>query len=619
MEKKRFSFKALQALILLCLLSAGASGQNFPELWKSEFDFEPMRMRWNSDMSLLLGADDKNMQGLDGSTGQSLWSYKFKDKLGIKTVDKIVFNSHAGVVLLYDTDEKNPQPSIFIDARTGNELWRTTKYQGVDFTDSYHLMAAVQDRYNAATGSFIAFDPGSKLVECVEARTGKVRWSKDYYSVMDMSFMNFGDTEIEDDYFVIGAMGGDSYVLKAQDGSEITSSPARQVPARQRFIYATFDYTPDGSKKVVVSYKNVLGGAAMGKKREMKVACFEVATGKKLWEQTVEGRIVSTLARRSEDIMDVRAITNNRACLIYEGITMLNLDNGSIVFQEEFDNSDVSVGLKAKQELFISAWPYVDGTSCYIVDLKKSHTIKKYDINTGAVLWQSAPIDQNFRVPRIERVGNVLLAQIGGLINVRSYMSTGNGDVYKSEWRFDKPFGLQAYDAGTGKLLWSSEQRAADWGDAFKGRITNLICLGENVLVCSDENMLCINAQTGALVSKVPFAPLKLGKPFHARSEESLGLFYVICEKGIVGFDGKTGAMRYATALPGKFDQYVDERWAENNYFVELNEDGHFAGFDLATGKIKGVCAVKDWYRTSSGEYILAFTSKTKCVKYRVN
>ena len=113
--------------------------------------------------------------------------------------------------------------------------------------------------------------------------------------------------------------------------------------------------------KMKLTYQKRVIGGAKGSTRDITVTCTKISDGSYVWGTTFKGLVVSTLVTL-EDLISL-SMVNGKVFVMYEGITVLDESDGKILWNAEFDNSDVSVGLKAKQEIGISAMPVVDGNS----------------------------------------------------------------------------------------------------------------------------------------------------------------------------------------------------------------------------------------------------------------
>jgi outer membrane protein assembly factor BamB len=214
------------------------------------------------------------------------------------------------------------------------------------------------------------------------------------------------------------------------------------------------------------------------------------------------------------------------------------------------------------------------------------------DAATGKVIWKSDKFKSSDRIPNLNIVNGVLIAQFGGMINRQLYWSNNNGQYWKSENHFDGDFGVRAYDLNTGASLWDTHQLKDKLDDKFSDRITTIYGVGNNLVVASDKNVFCLDAKNGSVVYKTPISPSKIGDVFELLVSEDNTSLYVLCDQGVASVEINSGKLRYATKtgeifwkeIPGT-DTYSFSHGA--NYFLRIGEK-EFIGFDLAKGNIKG-------------------------------
>ncbi len=605
---KKITFSLLLGAALLCTT---ATAQEFPSAWKSEFSISPSKgTDYSNDGAIVLGYSDAAIEVLDGNTGASKWTYKFKDKFAIKSFDKIRWNDVAGLIVLFNEDTKKEKGlQIVIDDKTGNELWRSTNYGGTDGQSYYCFLHGALDNYFPAMDAFAAYNSTTSNLEMVEARTGKVTWSAPYPVTSSASALEGFD--------IVTVITTDNIdYLDAKTGKKILAADLTKyaTKSKSKELYAGVVYIDEKDLKVKMTYQKRLVAGATGSKRNITVTCQKISDGSTVWSTTFQGIVVTTLTTE-EDLVSIDVV-GGRVFAMYEGITALDLATGKILWNADFDNSNTSVGLKAKQEVGISAMPVVDGDAVYVVDLTKDNCIKKYDANTGAVLWQTEKLPKDAVVPTIVVTDGVLVAQLGGRINVQTYIpgSDGRPDVYKSEYKFVGPYGLKTYDVTSGKALWETSAMKEALGDKFSGRITNVEVSNGKIYVCSDKNLFCLDAKTGKAAFIMPFESYKIGAPIQLTLDEKGGRIYTICDKGIAAFSAEDGKNIYAT----KVGEILSDFLRGDNYFVWIGEE-EFAGFDLASGKVKGKFKGQTRPRlTPDGNYLFHFDG-SKVQKFKIN
>jgi hypothetical protein len=251
----------------------------------------------------------------------------------------------------------------------------------------------------------------------------------------------------------------------------------------------------------------------------------------------------------------------------------------------------------------------VDNT-VYIADLteKNDKKIRKYDLTSGKVLWESQTLDdKNLILPRLAFTNGMLVAQVGGYINIQKYIpgSGSNPDRYVSEWEWKGPFGLKAFDANTGTILWKT--------DKFKDRITNIIGNDNGLYVAYEDGLLRIDPKSGNNTYSTDISKAKLGDPVSIMEKGDKIL--VFFDNGIAAYAKGDGANAYTYKMK-KFQEY----YFLGDYMFVKNED-MVASFNPDNGSTSGNYTFKKGYRyafTDDGKYLYLFASG-KVTKYKVN
>jgi outer membrane protein assembly factor BamB len=339
------------------------------------------------------------------------------------------------------------------------------------------------------------------------------------------------------------------------------------------------------------------------------------------WNKDFEGEAVRQIFNNAPYVkLDVQG---DKIFVLSKKISVFDMKSGNLLWEAPYDNCDVSIGLKAKQEFGIAGWPLVDGNSVYYVDLQNDNAIKKVDAATGKVIWKTDKIKSNDRVPNMTIVNGVLIAQFGGMINTQIYIANSNGGgVYKNENRFDGNFEVRAFDPNTGKVLWSTVALADKLGDKFSSRITSIYGVGNKIVVASDKNLFCLDAKSGDVVYKTSIESSKIGDVFEMLVSDDTKSLYIFCDNGIASAELATGKLNYATKTgeifwkaPGTSTYSFRQG---NNYFVWVGESD-FIGFDLTKGVVKGKMKDNnDPQMTADGNSIFVRDGAT-VIRYQVN
>jgi hypothetical protein len=136
----------------------------------------------------------------------------------------------------------------------------------------------------------------------------------------------------------------------------------------------------------------------------------------------------------------------------------------------------------------VVAKPVVVGDYIYVLDMenKRNQYLKKIALKTGQVVWRSAEIKEARAIPGIYVVGDRVVLQVGGQVELQYITRRREGDTWVTEKVIEfenvKPMNVQCFNAISGEQLWES--------DKMKKGLTNLFPSGNNVIVCSGESAL---------------------------------------------------------------------------------------------------------------------------------
>ncbi|MGB3468508.1 MAG: PQQ-binding-like beta-propeller repeat protein, partial [Cyclobacteriaceae bacterium] len=215
--------------------------------------------------------------------------------------------------------------------------------------------------------------------------------------------------------------------------------------------------------------------------------------------------------------------------------------------------------------------------------------IRKYELATGKMIWETEKINDAKALPRLELVGNTLVAQIGGLVNqqykglfkVESYSPGGSG---KEQWRWVNEYvwvgkyGLRGFDASSGSVTWKS--------DKFKARITRMAIDNGNVFAASAKYFYSIDASSGKENYQVDFKATKVGSPkFSFDIGEAVA---IIGDKGVTAFNKQDGSALYSS---DKIRNIITYYTKEGKLYMQDKRDD-LIQLDLQTGETLGTVRV---------------------------
>ncbi len=404
--------------------------------------------------------------------------------------------------------------------------------------------------------------------------------------------------------------------FKDATGEQITDQDYNKLKAEYekdiRWVKKSTLIVDEHGTDVWLDYVPKKAVAAGGKGAKSKVTVK--ANRNYTWSTDIEIRYVRSLCANtvgtSNSNDQIRLVySHDKIFVIYEGMSVLDIKTGKLLWQTELDNSDVDWGIfKLVQTLDRAGFPYVDETAVYVADLTKGqYRIKKFDAESGTLLWQSEKFDNDDVVPSLKVINGVLIAQFGGRLRTETYIpgSNGNPDVCKTEIKFTGDPGLRAYDTKTGKLLWETSTMK-ELGDRFSGAITNMIKIGQVVCVASDKNFYLFDSD-GKVKYSTPIKALKIGKPETVEMYTD-NVVLLQCEGGVALISIVDNKVLFST----KTGKCFDYQKIGNAFFVWTGKDqfnqSEFVRVDMENGAL--LSKAKDTpypYFSPDGEYVTKF------------
>ena len=388
---------------------------------------------------------------------------------------------------------------------------------------------------------------------------------------------------------------------------------------RSRRVSQSSCYDEATNTTVDISYDRKLMMNA-GKGSDLNITVE--ASGGKSWTANFTGKVVRHLCSDMLPADDGEVILGvstgfGKVFVVYEGITCIDLATGKVLWNTTFDNTQTSTGLKATQEIGRSAMPLPAADGVYICDFTKGErTMKKLDLNTGAVLWQADKLSKNDIVSELMIEGGNLIAHFGGLIRIEKYIPgmNGNPDVYKVEYSFEGSTSVRAYDAATGKPAWNTEDM--DLPDNFKKSECSMMSGAGTVTACGEKNLYVFDAATGKLNKQADYNAKAVGKA--KQLYDFNGNYLIEAEKGVMSMM-PDGGIVYATNT----DKCLMTEMRGDAYIVwtgkDLDKRNEFIRMDPVTGKIAG--KMEDCFRPAfdlTGDRFLKFDGQ-KVAQYRTN
>jgi outer membrane protein assembly factor BamB len=426
-----------------------------------------------------------------------------------------------------------------------------------------------------ASSTIFLFDRklGKDQIACINLETGASLWTTDKYQDVDESSITYID---EEDCFAI-TLKKELVYIRAQTGEELWST--------EKFRGVVGQYHFDGSDHTLTMVNfmpTTLGALFSGFKNQ--ITRINLKNGEILWENTYIGLAEKKVISR-KPIYDL-SVSGDKVFLRLNGMQVYDYKTGAKIWSAAFDFTPERVvgkpiGVKVFGVYGAVADPVIDGQDIYLLDMqsRSKQYVKKYDLNTGKLLWTSPEIKDAKAIPGLKVVDGKVLLQIGGVVEKQYLKTVRTADqVYTvAVVEFDNvnPCGIQALNASDGKLIWESER--------FRKGITNMISFNGNTIVCSGKALYSLDLATGKEKYEVPVAKGGVGLATQIQPFKD-NIIVVVGEKGVSTFDVNSGEVLHS----GKYrTSFLEDR--VDNILVMKTDKADIGTFDLNT------CVYKDF------------------------
>lgn len=426
-------------------------------------------------------ATDKEITVFDNATGATKWTGRWKDLVPkMRKIDELIPFWESDALFLFDRKTGKDQLAV-LDMATGKLLWNTETYQNV--SEESIVYVPEEDAF--------AITLKDKLV-WVMAKTGEEKWSTSKFKGTVGRYVVIGNKEL-----------------------------------------VMVNFQPEGLKALLSGYKN-------------QIVRIDLSNGNIIWENTYVGRAERKVISR--DFIYNLDVADDKVVLRMNGLQVYDLNTGANLWSAAFDYTpDGVVGAPSGARKFgvyhAVADPVVVGDDMYVLDMsnRKSQYIKKYDRNSGKLLWTSPEIKGGARaIPNMFVSGDKVVLQIGGAVEAQAYIYKREPDgqggwKIVQEWRIwhpiVKPCGIQAFNTGDGSFAWESER--------FKKGITNALLMDNNLIVCSGKELYRMDIANGAEAFTVPVSKGGVGLAQQIMAFQDKVV--VVGDKGVSTFNMTTG------------------------------------------------------------------------------
>lgn len=410
---------------------------------------------------------------------------------------------------------------------------------------------------------------GKDMIACIDMETGGLLWSTDrYQNVTDENVVYIPERQ----GFAI-SLKDKLVFIKVSNGEELWST------AQFGGVVGKYVYTNDGHLVTVNFQPSGLVALFTGFKNQ--IAKINMDNGDIVWSNTYIGRAERKIISR-EFLYDI-VVEGPRVILRLNGIQVYDYNTGANLWSAAFDFTPDGVrGRPANAKKWgvygaVADPVYVKETNdLYVLDMSnRSHQfVKKYDANTGKMIWTSPEIKGAKAIPGMYVIDDKVITQIGGIVEFQSYeeIRTEYYTYYITRIFYDnvKPNGLQAFNTKDGSLAWESER--------FKKGITNAYVYENKILCSSGKELYKIDYKTGAEEYSVPVTDGGVGLATEIMPYKDKMI--VVGEKGISAYMPADGKFLYS----GKYKAATLED-VFDNILIMKTEKADIASFDLDSGK----------------------------------
>lgn len=435
----------ITALLLLGAVMLQAQ-EDMSTVWEANVGHKMNYMYTGLEEKVSICANEKVVTAVNNIDGSIRWTKPFKEIAPkLRKVNEMVPFFESNCLFVFDRKIGKDQIAV-VDMRTGEPLWTTDQYQNVSAETVFYV--AEKDAFAIVMTRGLV--KKTSLV-FIKARTGEELWETERLT------------------------GVIAQVQQCDDGK-----------------FVLFNYAPSGLQFILGGFKNQLFK-------------MDFDSGDVLWEAPYSGTIEKKVIT-GELVADMR-MDEGKVFLMASGIQVYDQKTGSQLWSASYDYTPSKVVKAPKGAVKFGVYgavadPVVDGRDVYVLEMhdKKSQKVKKYDINSGRLLWTSPEIDGAKAIPNMYVMDGRVVLQIGGAVEVQSKVvsrdSDGNVTTTTSVyWKNIKRNGVQAFDASTGKHVWDSER--------FRKGITNMMQADGDVVVCSGKALYRIKASDGSDVYEV--------------------------------------------------------------------------------------------------------------------
>jgi outer membrane protein assembly factor BamB len=597
-------------VLTFSFLQTMAGDQGFRELQSVKLPFTPST-HWythTDDFSFFLCSTKADMLMLDGINGKILWQKNFEKDFANKKFSNQYWNKEANVILVFDEDsKKGVAVKYFLDGKTGALLWSSDKY--VSDIGDYELSRGFALYYDPATNGVLL--PTKESVDLVNVTTGKTIWSKPI--VLTGKVKDF-DCFIMTYYDLVKIMTGkDAFIcVTVDEGKEVTDYESyfnkKKYLADRKHAKILDIPEKDMYVLMITQTENAYSfftGIELPK-LDMTFNAYNAKSNELLWSKKYHVNCAFNWVNKRDYFARMHYdggnlfIEHNPSPKPGTGLTVLNPDNGERIWEANFRASEIkSAGLRKNLTTpYPAPHPITSDGKTYVVN-KAKNIVSCYDAKTGTKVWDSEEFPDAQKIPTlILKDGLLIMGHGGGGKKCASITQDKGPNIERYEFHNKDKYGIIAYDASTGKIVWSNETIEKKAKDKF-GFIAGIELIDNKLVCATDKNFFTLDPKTGDVLKSAPVAKEKLGdawKMFYFPGKEKLILN---CEDGIVKINTATGQIEGTLKTPSfpyylaSEDMFADDYY--DDYAIYTKGDAtkmtckEWASIDLEKMAIRGV------------------------------
>lgn len=486
--------KQLLNLGLACVLATNVFAQDdMKEVWAKNPTHKIIWTGMAEEKGFVYSSSLKEITVYKTADGSVLWNKEYGTLAPkFKKVDELIPMWDANVFFIFNRRTGGDQ-MVVADMMTGQALWSSDAYE--DLTDENIVYIAEAEAFAVSTKKALTF---------IKARTGQVMWETAKFK---------------------GVVG--TYITDPDEGT-----------------ITMLNYKPTGLAALFSGFKN-------------QITKVNLKNGDVIWDQTYRGVLEKKVYTR-EVVAKIR-LKGDKIFLFMNGLQVYEYKSGKPLWNAAYDETPKIKG-KPMNALRYGIYgavadPLVVGDQVYVLDIinPRKQYIKKYDLESGKLIWTSPEIEDARAIPNMYEIDGVVVLQVGGTVEEQGYYKevTRNSDgsttityYYEKDYIEVKPFNVQGFDAASGKSLWQSEK--------MKKGITNLFPDGNDVIVCSGKALYRMDTKTGK--EKYEFDITKDGVSQANKILDYKDKIIVVADKGIAIHKKSDGtlvkAAKYKRAVP---------------------------------------------------------------------